>query len=96
MEQSIEQLGVLGLILLFLIKELFTYLKAKKNESNSNENNLLTAAIFKELQTMNNNHLHSIQDAIEQGNERLVDAIHSDNTKMIELLGEIKGTLNAK
>ena len=43
---------------------------------------------------MNENHLHSLKDAIEKGNERLVDVIHADNTKMIEILGEIKGKLS--
>ena len=90
MQESIANLGALAIIVLFTIKELFAWLKTRKNGGTFNE------VIFKELQTMNNNHLHSIQNAIEQGNERLITTIHSDNTKMVELLGEIKGNLNSR
>lgn len=43
---------------------------------------------------MNQNHLHSIQKSIEEGNRNLVQTIHEDNKTMIQLLGEIKGTLS--
>ncbi len=45
---------------------------------------------------MNTNHLHSIESTIESSNCRLVDIIHADNIKMIQLLSEIKGVLNNK
>ena len=90
MTESILQIGAVGVLFLVAIREFFSYLKSKK----SNGNDILNEAILKQLQLMNSNHLHSIQDAIEKGNERLIDAIHSDNIKMIEALGEIKGKLS--
>ena len=90
--ENILQLGAVAVIFLFAVKEFFAYLKAKK--SNGNGSSALNQAILTELQTMNENHLHSLKDAIEKGNERLVDVIHADNTKMIEILGEIKGKLS--
>lgn len=95
-EESLLQLGALGIILIFAIKEFFAYLKTRNEGSNKNEGNVFSEAIFKELQTMNNNHLHSLQETIEQGNARLVDSMHNDNTKIIELLGEIKGRLESR
>lgn len=92
-DNSFLELGALGIILAFAIKEFFSYLKARKEPSDKNGFN---QAILSELQTMNNNHLHALQEAIEAGNRQLVETIHSDNTRMIELLGEIKGNLNAR
>jgi len=90
--EAILQLGAMGIILLFTIKELFAYLKSRKNGNGSGAD----SAILRELQTMNSNHLHSIKRAIEDGNSRLVDAIHADNNKMIELLGRIDGKLDRR
>jgi hypothetical protein len=64
--------------------------KAKKNQTNGNT----SKDILKELQLMNTNHLNSICKKIEDGNRELIDTIHDDNMKIIELLGEIKGKLS--
>lgn len=99
-EESLLQLGALGIILVFAIREFFAYLKlrgeATDKKEETNTGNVFSEAIFKELQTMNNNHLHSLQEAIEEGNRHLIDSIHTDNTKIIELLGEIKGNLQGR
>ena len=94
MPESLLQLGAVAILFLVGIREFFSYLKSKK-ETNGNVG-YMNGSILRELQTMNNNHLHSIQDAIESGNSRLIDAMHADNTKMIELLGEIKGHISSK
>jgi hypothetical protein len=75
-------------IVALVVRELFAYLKSKGTSDNS-----MSASIFKELQTMNNNHLHSIQGVIESGNNRVVDAINDGNRQMIQILGEIKGAI---
>lgn len=88
MEDKLIQIGGIAALFYCFIREFFVYLKSKNNGGiNGN------GAILKELQTMNSNHLHSIQTTIEEGNNRLVDTIHQDNTRMIEILGEIKGRL---
>ncbi len=92
MPPEILQLGAVAVIFLFAVKEFFAYLRTKK--TNGNGNSSLNQAILSELQMMNENHLHALKDAIEKGNERLVDVIHSDNTRIIEALGEIKGKLS--
>jgi hypothetical protein len=43
---------------------------------------------------MDENYLHSLKNAINNGNDRVVDAINSSSVKQIELLGEIKGKLS--
>lgn len=90
MTEEFIQLGAVAVLFLVAIREFFSYLKTRKN---SDSGNGLNGAILRELQTMNSNHLHALQETIESGNSRLVDVIHADNTKMIELLGEIKGSL---
>jgi len=90
MEQvDYTQLGAIAIIFLFFIKEFFGYMKAKKSNGNGDFNQ----AILDELRVMNSNHLHSIKTAISEGNEHLIETIHNDNTKIIELLAEIKGRL---
>lgn len=94
MDQNILNLGAIGIIFVFAVKEFFSYLKAKKLENGTPGTNggpTFNQAIFQELQKMNSNHLHSIKEAIETGNREIVAAINSGNLKMIELLGEIKG-----
>ena len=92
MNENFLQLGAVAVIFLFAVKEFFAYLKTKK--TNGSNGYGFTEAIFKELQTMNTNHLHSIEKAVREGNDRLIESIHNDNTKMIEILSEIKGKLS--
>lgn len=94
MDEKLLELGTVAILFLFAMKEFFAYLKVKK--SGGGDNNGLGKAILDELQTMNSNHLHTIQKCVEDGNSRLIGTIHQDNTKIIELLGEIKGVLSAK
>ena len=91
-EQNVLELGAIAILFLVGIREFFSYLKSRKESGGNDLNN----KILEELQLMNNNHLHTIQEVLEQGNARLIDAIHNDNTKMIELLGEIKGNLTSR
>lgn len=85
------QLGAVAIIFLFCIKEFFAYLRQKKTAGVLNGSG---KDILKELQTMNNNHLHEICDKMENGNARLINTIHEDNIKIVELLGEINGKLS--
>ena len=87
--ESLAQLGALGIVVLFTIKELFAYLKAKAVGVSPP----LNKEILDELKLMNSNHLHSIEDAINEGNKRLIDSQHADSMKVVEILGEIKGNL---
>jgi len=64
-------------------------LKFKKNQSNGTNKDILA-----ELQLMNSNHLNEICKVMERGNKELIDTIHSDNIKIIELLGRIDGRLD--
>lgn len=99
MENELLQSGstAVGLIAIvaLIIRELFAYLKSRKDVGNTVGDNLSTQ-ILAELQKMNSNHLHTIQEVLENGNARLIDTIHNDNSRMIELLGEIKGNLNSR
>lgn len=95
LKTEILQLGAVAVLFLFAIKEFFGYLKVRKAKEDKPENeNDNLKLILSELQKMNSNHLHSIEACIGTGNQQLVKTIHDDNTKMIELLGEIKGVLS--
>lgn len=85
---------ILGIAALFAlaIREFFAYQKYRDSKKNGT-GEPFGQVIFKELQTMNSNHLHSIENAINDGNANLIHSIHEDNMKIIELLGEIKGGL---
>ena len=91
-EQSILQLSAVAVLFAIAIREFFGYLKSRKQNGNG-DSAAFNQAVFNELRQMNTNHLASIKDTLEKGNERLIDAIHNDNVKIIEVLGEIKGRL---
>lgn len=88
MDGQYVQLGAMGIILAFAIKEFFGYLKSKGNGGS------LNGKILEELRLMNNNHLHTLQETLQNGTNRMIDTMHDDNIKMIEILGEIKGKLS--
>lgn len=92
MTSDLLQSGAVAVIFLFAIKEFFAWQKSRKEGGSGN--NIIMGAMLKELRAMNENHLHSLKDAINTGNDRIVDAINSGNLKQIELLGEIKGKLS--
>ena len=103
LNENILQLGALAIIFLFAVKEFFSYLKSRnissatgvdgdgRNEGRKSDN--FSHSILQELQLMNSNHLHSIEDAINVGNREIVKAINDGNLRTAELLGEIKGGL---
>lgn len=89
MEQSeILQLGALGILFFFAIKEFFGYLKAKKTNGNGMDSKILS-----ELQLMNNNHLEHLRQCVEESNRDLKDTIHSDNIELIKIVSRIEGKL---
>lgn len=93
MTQETLQLGGMFAIAYSLIELVkFIINKYTKNGGGrSTEKN--SEAILAELITMNNNHLHSLEIAINNGNEKMTKAIADGNMKVIEILGEIKGNL---
>lgn len=98
MEENLLQLGGVVALFALMIRELFAYLKYRKGNGNGNGNGVseMSAAILGELQKMNDNHLHSLEKAINDGNREVVEAINNGNLKQIELLGEIKGHLSGR
>ncbi len=90
MPQDLLQLGAVAVIFLFAVKEFFSYLKSRKD----NGSKPVLEDMLKELRVMNENHLHSLKDAINDGNARIVEAINDGTVKQVELLGEIKGKLD--
>ena len=92
MNAEILQLGAVAVIFIFAIKEFFGYLKSRKE--NKNSFNGAAKDILKEIQSLNENHLQSIYNAVKEGNRDLIETIHSDNIKIIEILGRIEGRLN--
>ncbi len=89
-ENTLIQLGAVAVLFAIAIREFFGYLKAKKTVGNG-EN--LNPKILKELQSMNDNHLCSIKDAVVDGNKEVVAAVNEGNLKMAEFIGEMRGRL---
>jgi len=91
MNQQILQLGALGIIFVFAIKEFFGYLKARKNGNGSSVN---YGKMIEQLKSMNDNHLSAISKDINAGNDRIVDAIKDMHTDLASRLGELKGKID--
>ena len=94
MSQEYLQLGAIAIIFLFAVREFFAYLKVKKINGNGYSNGM-NKEILQELQSMNSNHLTTLTKAIIDGNKDIVNAIHSKDGQILEILGEIKGNLNS-
>ena len=92
MNENFLQLGAVAIIFLFAIKEFFSWQKSRR--AGNGNNNSVMESMLKELQIMNDNHLHALKDAINTGNDRIVGAINDGNVKQIEILGEIRGKLS--
>ena len=92
-EETLIQIGATALLFAVAIREFFAYLinreKAKAGGAVSVSDS--GPAILAELQRMNDNHLHTIQDS----NQKLVETVHNGQTKMIEILGRIEGGINS-
>ena len=90
MDQQILQLGALGIIFVFAVKEFFSYLKARKNGGNGGS----YGKMVEQLKSLNDNHLISISKDINSGNDRVVDAINSMHTDLASRLGKLEGKLD--
>lgn len=97
MDKSLLEVGVLGMLMFFTVKELFGIVKARKNGGNGNVNQQLLKAIT----AQNDNHLQTMQKTIDSisgninsGNDRMVDAIKDMHIDLATKLGELKGKLD--
>ena len=88
MPENITELSAIAIICLFLIKEIFSYLKAKKNGNGFNKQILL------ELQSMNENHLNTICRTIGTGNKEIVKAIIDLGDKIDNMEKSLGGKLD--
>lgn len=96
MTDTLVQLGAVAVVFIFAVKEFFAYLKTRKNgngNGSGHEEPQVLREVLHELRLMNENHLHSLERAINDGNDRVVEAINGNAIRQIELLGEIKGRL---
>ncbi len=91
MEQDIQQIGILGVFAILVVKELIGLIKYGMNskKGNNGNNQLLT-----EIREMNTNHLTTIDKSLNDGFDRVVKAITDMNIDLAEKLGEIKGTIS--
>ena len=90
---KLAEFGVLGMVVLFFIREFFTYLKAKKGNGNAGN---INKDIIAELQKISSNDLEHIKDCITDNNNSLKESIHADTKTMIEILGRIEGLLRSR
>ncbi len=95
-DREIVNYGIGGVALLLMIRELFAYLKTRKDKGGEQVNQQLLDAITQQ----NNNHLHTIQTTMDgmckdlnAGNDRVVKAITDMHTDLASRLGELKGVL---
>lgn len=94
MPENLLQLGAVAIIFLFAIKEFFAYIKSRNGinyaDKLSSAGNDINNLVLKELQKMNNNHLHGLEETINRGNSEIIKTINDGNSKIIEVLWEIK------
>ena len=86
METEIYQIGAVGTIFVFAIREFFLFLRTKKNSNGQNK-------LLDEVRYLNDNHLNSIKQTIKDGDAKIVETINNIGQKQIEILGRIEGKL---
>lgn len=79
---EILNLGALAIIVLFTIKEAFSYFKSRDNKRVSEGHNQVDKATLAELKLMNENHLTTICRVIGEGNKENVKAISDMNVNL--------------
>ena len=84
MEKELLQLGAIAVIFLFFVKEFFAWLKSRKNG--------YPKKTYDEIALIGNNHLHSIEEKIDEQTRTTNDW----HRKQYEVLCEIKGLLQKK
>ena len=96
MDTQLINYGISGVALLLIIKELFAYLKTKK-EGGMNQ------ALLDEVKLMNSNHLKHLQASmtdlckdLNTGNDRVVSAIKDMHIDLAGRLGKLEGKLDNK
>jgi len=82
--------AVICITFIFGAVKVFCYWLDKKKTNGGN----FDKKIYEELALMNGNHLHTLQKTIVENNNDLIKTINSNDMKMIEILGEIKGLLS--
>lgn len=87
--KEFAELGSTVIVTLAFLFVIYESQKQKKNGINGKSGDILN-----ELKLMNSNHLHSIENAIRDGNEKIITAINGGNTEVIGKLSEICGKLS--
>ena len=100
MPKEYLEMGALFIVVMALIKLIEFLINKYTTKAPFNGT---SKAILQELQTQNQNHLHSISVQIDNmcksittNNVDLMESIHRDNVQIIQLLGEIKGVLSQR
>jgi hypothetical protein len=89
MPTEYAQLGVTGIALILIIKELFSYLKVLTAGKKTDKNEILVetmSMLLAEVKLQNNNHLHHI--------EKDMRILADSSFKQVELLARIEGKLS--
>jgi hypothetical protein len=79
METLPLEIGAMGVIFFFAIKEFFSYLKSKKNGGG------LDKQILDELQSQSNNHLSHLQGCMEAGFEGMINRLDDIKEVLIRM-----------
>ena len=88
----LSEMGILFVFFGWLFSQIiFRILDRKKLNNAVNGSGKM---ILEELKTINRNHLGSLENCIEANQRNLIETIHNDNTKIIELLSRIDGKIS--
>lgn len=86
MEMDYAQLGITGVALILIIKELFSFLKTVVGGNKKTDLSETMSMLLTEVKLQNNNHLHHI--------EKDMRTLAENVPKQIELLARIEGKLS--
>lgn len=83
---TIAQMGAIGVIFLFAIKEFFSWLKSSKKGGQKTQNDIDIALLQQDVREIKTNHLSHIEKSLEENKQE-----HKENRELLILIASQLG-----
>lgn len=93
LEESIVQMGAIGVILFFTIKELFAFLRYSKGKDLGGHTASIDHTVLQQLIDQFRIQHENQQRTFDKGNQEVVKAITDSSYRQVEILARIEGSL---
>ena len=96
MFESLKEFTDLGSSVVITLAFLFVFYESQKSKKGNQTFNGKMPDILNELKLLNSNHLHAIENAINDGNKEIVKAVNEMRIDLSSKISELCGFLKSK